>query len=957
MKRLWLLLSMLALLLGIGTAAAQNNAPRITEFSTSVTSLNRSDLSGRRVLVAVTWNTANRPQNSNLVFEQILPDGRVMNIELPRTVAIVPNSGTGSVLPFPPGNDVNEVRLRLSLIDLASLRILDSRELVIPIGSTTATAPTITSFTTTAQNVNRAELRNNAARLPVRWSVESRPDNSNLIFEQVLDNNQIVNVELPRSNPIVPSSGSGVVAPVAPSNNATTTITLRLRLVNLTTNATITQRDLTLTVTDAPAVSPVIRFTAAVTSVARPALVDRSARVSVSWDVQNRPANSQLVFEQQLDNGQFTNVELPRPNPFVPSSGNGTVAPVSVSGNSLTLRLRIVDGETQATLGQQTLNLNITGAVSAPSIRIFTSTATSVTRDALAAKTARIPVNFAVDNRPANSNLVFEQVLEDNTAVSVELPRTNPIIPSSGLGIAAPGANKNASTTSITLRLRVVDLTAGTTLAQATLTIPIADASSAPRIRVFSTTSSSVVRNALTDRSARIPVTWDVSGRPANSNLVFEQVLEDNRVVNVELPRTNPIVPSAGSGVVSPLAPVNASTSSITLQLRVVDLGSNSTLATQTITVPIVNDPNAPTIRTFSANPPTVDNAALLNRSARVSVSWDVANRPQNSNLLFEQVLDDGRVVNVELPRSNPFVASSGNGVVAPVPPAQGATATITLRLRLVNLVGNNTLAQTDITLNISGRPQPTSTPTPAPQPTAGASSPVQIAAFTVSPNPVARGGTVTIVWNVSGAVTRVRVGRLSEYGATFQEAVVDNQQAGGSITYTLPADYVNSATFQLSAFNAAGQETIQTAQVAVSCPFINRLQTGSCPVTQASDVNTAFQPFERGMMFWRGDTQTIYVLYNDGSWQTFEDTWSEGETTGGGNAPAGLIKPERGFGKVWFQLGGQGPLGWATAAETSYRARWETYQVVNSGQVTTAPTFTLPDNRVATLGVNWKVQ
>ncbi|MCI0708703.1 MAG: hypothetical protein L0154_00935 [Chloroflexi bacterium] len=109
--------------------------------------------------------------------------------------------------------------------------------------------PNIAQFTVGQSSVTATSLRNGSARIPVTWQVNSRPLNTNLVFEQVMPDNTIRNIELPRSNPIVSSSGSGTVAPTLPTNVSPITITLRLRLVDLSTNATLKQFDVTLTVT------------------------------------------------------------------------------------------------------------------------------------------------------------------------------------------------------------------------------------------------------------------------------------------------------------------------------------------------------------------------------------------------------------------------------------------------------------------------------------------------------------------------------------------------------------------------------------------------------------------------------------------------------------------------------------------------------------------------------------
>jgi hypothetical protein len=110
-------------------------------------------------------------------------------------------------------------------------------------------------------------------------------------------------------------------------------------------------------------------------------------------------------------------------------------------------------------------------------------------------------------------------------------------------------------------------------------------------------------------------------------------------------------------------------------------------------------------------------------------------------------------------------------------------------------------------------------------------------------------------------------------------------------------------------------------------------------------------------MMVWRGDTRKIYVLFSDGTWQALDDTWQDGDNVGTDPAPQGLIKPERGFGKVWFQIAGVSVLGWATAAESSYKATWEMYPLVDATQMTLVPHFTLPDGRIISIGNTWQVQ
>lgn len=96
-------------------------------------------------------------------------------------------------------------------------------------------------------------------------------------------------------------------------------------------------------------------------------------------------------------------------------------------------------------------------------------------------------------------------------------------------------------------------------------------------------------------------------------------------------------------------------------------------------------------------------------------------------------------------------------------------------------------------------------------------------------------------------------------------------------------------------------------------------------PFDKETVVKTAFQQFERGSMLWveRATYTTerlIYVFFEDGTFQPFEDTWREGQPASGNlTPPTGLLEPVRGFGKVWREGTGarvRERLGWARSPE-----------------------------------------
>jgi hypothetical protein len=73
------------------------------------------------------------------------------------------------------------------------------------------------------------------------------------------------------------------------------------------------------------------------------------------------------------------------------------------------------------------------------------------------------------------------------------------------------------------------------------------------------------------------------------------------------------------------------------------------------------------------------------------------------------------------------------------------------------------------------------------------------------------------------------------------------------------------------------------------------------CPIGPgAAAISTAYAPFEGGQMLWRGDTDTIYVLYNDGRWESYPNEWVQSSQEFSCGEESNPPTPVRGFGKVW---------------------------------------------------------
>lgn len=139
-----------------------------------------------------------------------------------------------------------------------------------------------------------------------------------------------------------------------------------------------------------------------------------------------------------------------------------------------TFLLSIVSRGTNTIVDQRTLTIPYTGAEDTPAITTFATEAEGVNGPQLASGQAQIMVSWAVENRPATANLVFEQVFEDETSNSVELPRLNLWIPSEGEGPVAPIFRENAE--NVMLQLRLVDMADGTVYAESALELPITEA-------------------------------------------------------------------------------------------------------------------------------------------------------------------------------------------------------------------------------------------------------------------------------------------------------------------------------------------------------------------------------------------------------------------------------------------------------------------------------------------------
>ena len=107
------------------------------------------------------------------------------------------------------------------------------------------------------------------------------------------------------------------------------------------------------------------------------------------------------------------------------------------------------------------------------------------------------------------------------------------------------------------------------------------------------------------------------------------------------------------------------------------------------------------------------------------------------------------------------------------------------------------------------------------------------------------------------------------------------------------------------------------------------RQQLG-CPTTAEQGFSGAQQWFHNGFVVSNDTNGTIYVFYNNGTWQQFQNTWTSGDPVYNPSLipPPGWCQPEYGIGKVWRnQDNVSQKLGWAKNPAQATNGTTQQYQ------------------------------
>lgn len=218
----------------------------------------------------------------------------------------------------------------------------------------------------------------------------------------------------------------------------------------------------------------------------------------------------------------------------------------------------------------------------------------------------------------------------------------------------------------------------------------------------------------------------------------------------------------------------------------------------------------------------------------------------------------------------------------------------------------------------------------------------LEIRHFTISVNdafggPARIGDNAYLSWDVAGANS------VTVYRDDTGEMVGNGSH--NVVPLVVPEGIFGDWTFSLVATNDAGEQLVGQTTLRVDCP--DCLDQPPTPAPAINTIQVSYLHFEHGTMFYRTDNGQIYVLFNNGTFSTYADTW-QGESYAEIDIPAGFFVPQRGFGKVWQDNANlKSQLGWATGLEVYYSASLST--------IGSAIHLQMPDERIAVLeGNRW---
>lgn len=236
---------------------------------------------------------------------------------------------------------------------------------------------------------------------------------------------------------------------------------------------------------------------------------------------------------------------------------------------------------------------------------------------------------------------------------------------------------------------------------------------------------------------------------------------------------------------------------------------------------------------------------------------------------------------------------------------------------------------------------------------------------FVANPTDAAAGENVQLFWAAELA-SEAFIYRLTSEGEPGTTWEVDLE---GEFTVTVQ-DSGRSEIYVLAVTNGSEFVEEQIA-IGVGCGayewFFQPAPENGCPSSNGLEQQIVTQPFERGRMFRLGETNQIFVLFDEPqtieetsniAWIVLDDTFTDAEPAEDPAIipPAGFYQPTRGFGKVWREVPNlRDRLGWGVAPQNEYTATYQRVSIDGTQQLY----FTDDARQVITLvpnGQGWLV-
>lgn len=202
-----------------------------------------------------------------------------------------------------------------------------------------ALLPAIIDFHADLTSVSYADVEAGTAQVTLSWHIVNTDDRYRVNLDTYHQNFW---ASLLAEGETLPFVGSKQIPVALPENFGVPTYRLTLRNPS---GEVVEQQFVTIPYTAAAEAAPSIaNFSTQVQGVDTNLLVQSNARLAVSWQIQNRQPNTVILFEQVLPDGTTVRADLPRRVLWVPSSGQGAVAPRSTSlKENLVFRLSLIN--------------------------------------------------------------------------------------------------------------------------------------------------------------------------------------------------------------------------------------------------------------------------------------------------------------------------------------------------------------------------------------------------------------------------------------------------------------------------------------------------------------------------------------------------------------------------------------------------------------------------------------